>query len=184
MPIDYVNSQNAAISLKFQERFALIFLGKLTNWQCRCRSLSVKCRKQYKAPTNPIRKLTIYIDNAGPHCSNICCPTSFLINTTIFFGFSSLFISFCNTFEKNWKKKDKNSLFKREDKSCIITVKSNRSWWYYVSCHSQHILSHKVVESKENFIKIWTKIEQKQHWILTFFFWGFYLEYYSYFGCL
>ena len=102
----------------------------------------------------------------------------------IFFSFSSLFISFCCNTWKNWKKRDKNSLFKREDKSCIIIVKSNRSWWYYVSCHSQHILSHKVVESKENFIKIWTKIEQKQHWILTFFFWGFYLEYYSYFGCL
>ena len=35
---------------------------------------SVKCRKQYKAPTNSIRKLTICIDNAGPrdlHCTNI-----------------------------------------------------------------------------------------------------------------
>ena len=76
---------NNASLLTFQERFALklasLFLGKLTNIQCQCRSLSVKCRKQCKAPTNSMRKLTIYIDNAGPrmqvpfgdlHCSNMC----------------------------------------------------------------------------------------------------------------
>jgi hypothetical protein len=54
---------NNASLLTFQERFALklasVFLGKLTNIQCQCRSLSVKCRKQCKAPTNSMRKLTM-----------------------------------------------------------------------------------------------------------------------------
>ena len=36
------------------------------NWQGYFWGNSVKCRKQYKAPTNSIRKLTICIDNAGP----------------------------------------------------------------------------------------------------------------------
>ena len=47
------------------------------NWQGYFRENSVNCRKQYKAPTNSIRKLTICIDNAGPlfsfgdlHCTN------------------------------------------------------------------------------------------------------------------
>ena len=40
--------------------------GLYSIWQGHFLGNSVKCRKQYKAPTNSIRKLTICIDNAGP----------------------------------------------------------------------------------------------------------------------
>ena len=44
------------------------------NWQGYFWGNSVKCREQYKAPTNSIRKLTICIDNAGPPLGTCIVP--------------------------------------------------------------------------------------------------------------
>ena len=41
-------------------------LGKLTIYIDQCKSLSVRSKKHYKAPTNSMSKLTIRIRNAGP----------------------------------------------------------------------------------------------------------------------
>ena len=91
-----------------------------------------------------------YIIHSKPECIVSCpCINLSLINSTIFLVFATLL--------KRIDEKDKNSLFKR--RVFIITVKSNKTWWYWkVNCHSQTILSRIVSELKDFFFKIWTKI--------------------------
>ena len=47
------------------------------------------------------------------------CMTACLLNSTFFFYFCSLFISFCYTYEKNWWKTQK-FIFEKCKKTCII----------------------------------------------------------------
>ena len=102
--------------------------------------------------------------------------TACLINWTICLAFAVFLLVFA-TLMKKIVEKDKNYFFKSVEKTCIITVKPNKSWWYQVSCLSWYILSHIASESKEKNLKSLTKNEQKQLWILTLFFW-------SCWGCL
>ena len=83
---------------------------------------SVKCRKQYKAPTNSIRKLTICIDNAGP----LRGPALYQFISNICWEFYNLLNLHHNSLKK-WKTKC-NPVFSINVWYWILTL--NKNWAY------------------------------------------------------